>query len=116
MAAAGATSDKGGGVREVVGLSGGLDLVRRADLDELSMLHQKMQAIVTTMPGFISVKMFTAEDGEVLALAEFASLDSLTAWKEHPEHVVAQQRGREEFFAMQLCPLTHTALLQRPSP
>jgi heme-degrading monooxygenase HmoA len=65
-----------------------------------------MHAIVTNMPGFISVKMFTAEDGEVLALAEFESLDALTAWKEHPEHVVAQQRGREEFFAVyrvQIC-------------
>ena len=55
-----------------------------------------MHAIVTNMPGFISVKMFTAEDGEVLALAEFDSLDALKAWKEHPAHVVAQQRGREE--------------------
>ena len=58
-----------------------------------------MHAIVTNMPGFISVKMFTAEDGEVLALAEFDSLDALKAWEEHPAHVVAQQRGREEFFA-----------------
>jgi hypothetical protein len=43
----------------------------QANLDELGVLHQKMHAIVTNMPGFISVKMFTAEDGEVLALAEF---------------------------------------------
>src|SRR5215510_10581205 len=71
----------------------------QANLDELGLLHQKMHAIVTHLPGFISVKMFTAEDGEVLALAEFESLDSLTAWKEHPDHAVAQQRGREEFFA-----------------
>jgi hypothetical protein len=27
-----------------------------------------------------------------LALAELDSLDSLKTWKEHPEHVVAQQR------------------------
>src|SRR4029453_10805643 len=74
-------------------------LKSQANLDELGALHQKMHAIVTSMPGFISVKMFTAEDGEVLALAEFESLDALTAWKEHPEHVVAQQRGREECFA-----------------
>ena len=36
-----------------------------ANLNELGALHQKMHAIVTNMPGFISVKMFTAEDGEV---------------------------------------------------
>jgi heme-degrading monooxygenase HmoA len=84
----------------------------QANLDELGALHQHMHAIVTTMPGFIAVKTFTAEDGEVLALAEFASLDALTAWKEHPEHVVAQQRGREEFFAAyraQICSLIREA-------
>ena len=77
----------------------------QAKLDELGALHQRMHAIDTNMPGFISVKMFTV-DGEVLALAEFESLDALTAWKEHPEHVVAHQRGRKEFFAayrVQVC-------------
>jgi heme-degrading monooxygenase HmoA len=71
----------------------------QANLEELSALHQKMHAIVSHMPGFLSVKQFTAPDGEVLALAEFDSLESLKAWKEHPEHVFAQKRGREEFFA-----------------
>ena len=83
-----------------------------ANLNELGALHQKMHGIVTNMPGFISVKMFTAKDGEVLALAEFESLDALTSWKEHPEHVVAQQRGREEFFAeyrAQICSLIREA-------
>lgn len=77
-----------------------------AKLAELGVLHQRMQDLVSHMPGFLAVKTFTAEDGEVLALAEFASLDAFTAWKEHPEHVVAQRRGREEFFAayrVQVC-------------
>ncbi len=34
----------------------------QANLNELGVLHEKMHAIVTNMPGFISVKMFTAED------------------------------------------------------
>jgi heme-degrading monooxygenase HmoA len=93
----------------------------QANLEALGALHQKMHAIVSTMPGFISVKTFTAEDGEVLAMAEFESLESLTAWKEHPEHVLAQQRGREEFFAeyrTQVCSLlreaTFTARAETP--
>ena len=48
-------------------------LKSQANLDELGVLHQKMYAIITNMPGFISVKMFTAVDGEVLALAEFGT-------------------------------------------
>jgi len=77
-----------------------------------------MHVIVTNMPGFISVKMFTAEDGEVLALAEFESLDSLKAWKEHPDHVVAQQRGREGFFAeyrAQICSSIREATFRAPT-
>ena len=35
----------------------------QANLNDLSVLHQQMPAIVTNMPGFIAVKMFTAEDG-----------------------------------------------------
>ncbi len=88
------------------------NLQPQANLEALGALHQKMHAIVSNMPGFISVKMFTAQDGEVLALAEFDSLESLTTWKEHPEHVLAQQRGREEFFAeyrTQVCSLIREA-------
>ena len=87
----------------------------QANLEALGALHQKMHAIVSNMPGFVSVKLFTVEDGEALALAEFESLDSLKAWKEHPEHVVAQQRGREEFFAayhVQVCSVIREAKFQ----
>jgi len=90
----------------------------QANLDALGVLHQQMHAIVTNMPGFISAKMFTAEDGEVLALAEFDSLDSLKAWKEHPDHVVAQQRGRAEFFAeyrAQVCSSIREAIFRAPT-
>ena len=65
-----------------------------------------LYAIVSQMPGFISVKDFMAEDGEAVAIAEFESLESLDAWKHHPEHVRAQQRGREGIFAgyrIQVC-------------
>jgi len=82
----------------------------QAHLEALGALHQKMHTIVSNMPGFKSVKLFTAEDGEVLALAEFDALASLKAWKEHPEHVLAQ--GREEFFAayhVQVCSLIREA-------
>ena len=90
----------------------------QANLDALGALHQHMHDIVTTMPGFISAKTFTAEDGEVLALAEFESLDALQAWKEHPEHIVAQQRGREEFFAeyrAQVCSSIREATFRAPT-
>jgi heme-degrading monooxygenase HmoA len=69
-----------------------------ANLEELAVLYQRMYALVTAMPGFIGVKDFQADDGEAMAIAEFDTLEHLMAWREHPEHKAAQERGRKEFF------------------
>ena len=84
----------------------------QADLAQLNALHQRLVALVSTMPGFVSLKDFSAQDGELLVLAEFDSLASVDAWKAHPEHLAAQRRGREVFFAdyhMQVCHVTRAA-------
>ena len=83
-----------------------------ANLEELDALNQKMGTLVSEMPGFLSVKDFSAQDGEVLVIAEFDSLESVEAWKAHHEHVVAQHRGRQEFFAdyrIHVCSLIRTS-------
>jgi len=43
-------------------------------------------------------------------LAEFDSLDAVDAWKAHPEHALAQQRGQEFFadYRIQICNLVRT--------
>ena len=84
----------------------------RADLEQLNALNQSMVALVSKMPGFLSLKDFSAPDGEFLVLAEFDSIESVDAWKAHPEHRAAQWRGREEFFAdyrIQVCNLIRTS-------
>jgi heme-degrading monooxygenase HmoA len=77
------------------------------NMDEFIALHHRMNEIVSNMPGFVSVKLFRAEDGETLALAEFESLEALNAWRDHPEHVVARQRGLEFFgdYSVKVCSL-----------
>jgi heme-degrading monooxygenase HmoA len=84
----------------------------QADLEQLNALNQSMVALVSKMPGFLSVKDFSAPDGEFLVLAEFDSIESVDAWKAHPEHRAAQRRGREEFFGhyrIQVCNLIRTS-------
>ena len=34
-----------------------------------------------------------------LAVVELASAEALTAWRDHPDHRKAQQRGRNDFYA-----------------
>jgi len=70
-----------------------------ADLGALEVAALRMYELASAMPGFLSYKDFAAEDGEAVAIVEFIDMDSLLAWRNHPEHQVMQQRGREEFFS-----------------
>ncbi|HEV2010756.1 MAG TPA: antibiotic biosynthesis monooxygenase [Candidatus Limnocylindria bacterium] len=73
---------------------------RRADLppDEYAECGRQMRVLIQTIPGFLSVKTYTAADGETVTLARFESAEALDTWREHPEHRAAQQRGRDTCF------------------
>src|SRR5262249_8956951 len=76
------------------------------DQQSLAELGQQMYALASSMPGYISYKDFTAQDGENVSLIEFESHETLANWREHPEHKAAQKRGRDEFFSeyhIQVC-------------
>ena len=73
---------------------------------DIEAVGSRMVELASAMPGFLSYKDFAAADGENLALIEFASPETLAAWRDHPEHKEAQQRGRLEFFSeyrIQVC-------------
>ena len=67
--------------------------------DEYFETAQRISAIAKTMPGYISHKLFVAEDGERLTLVEFESAEALKAWSTHADHVQAKVLGRENFYA-----------------
>jgi heme-degrading monooxygenase HmoA len=65
-----------------------------------------VSALAQQQPGIVSFKTFTAPDGERVTLAEFDSEESVAAWREHPRHKVAQERGKTEFYSayrVQVC-------------
>ena len=57
-----------------------------------------MFELAQSMPGFISFKSFNSDDGERVSIIEFQSLDSLQAWRDHPEHKKAQQLGCDWYY------------------
>jgi len=69
-----------------------------ADSEAYRKTSRRMHELVEQIPGFISIKAYTGEDGEEIDLVRFANEDALKAWKEQPEHREAQRRGREEFY------------------
>ena len=78
----------------------------RDELDGYEETADDMFATASAMPGFMDFKQFTADDGERVALVQFDSLEHQQQWRNHPDHRVAQQRGREEWYAeyrIQVC-------------
>ena len=69
-----------------------------ADLEAYRRTSRRMHELVEKMPGFISLKEYTGEDGEVIDLARFQDEASMEAWKRDPEHLEAQRKGREAFY------------------
>ena len=88
--------------------------------EELGRVGARMYELASSMPGFLSYKDFAAEDGENVTIVEFESLETLAAWREHPEHKVVQGRGRTEFFSeyhIQVCtPVRDYRFSQAPHP
>jgi heme-degrading monooxygenase HmoA len=68
------------------------------DADDYWATRARMMDLVRQIPGFLSYKTYTAQDGDTVAIAKFASPEALEAWRTHPEHVAAQRWGREEFY------------------
>ena len=67
--------------------------------DEYPEMAAHMLELARSMPGFVDFKGFVAEDGERVSLATFADAGAQRAWREHVEHRLAQQAGRDRFYA-----------------
>ena len=78
------------------------------DVAEYGQRAGKLFAIVSAMPGFRSIREYSAEDGERFTLLEFESHEALNAWREHAEHKIAQELGKTKYYAeyhLQICDL-----------
>ena len=60
---------------------------------------ERIAALAVSMPGYISHKTFTADDGERVTIVEFADDESQQAWAAHPEHREAMGKGRDRFYS-----------------
>ena len=67
----------------------------RGEFDEL---YARMVTIVRGLKGYISHKVFTAEDGERVLIGYFESFDAVEECDVHPEHKYAKERGKADVF------------------
>jgi len=72
----------------------------REDIDMASydVDRARMMSQITQLPGFVSSKIFTAEDGERLNVVMFESSEAQDQWRFNPGHNQTQQKGREGYY------------------
>jgi heme-degrading monooxygenase HmoA len=84
--------------------------------DDYVALANRMNELAATMPGYISHKGFFAEDGERVTIVEFESEEGMRAWRTHPEHIAAQRKARQTFYAeysIQVCEVVRSGSFRR---
>jgi heme-degrading monooxygenase HmoA len=66
----------------------------------------RIAALAKTMPGYVSHKVFTAEDGERVTIVEFDTDAGQRTWATNLQHVEAKKKGRADFYTeykLQVC-------------
>lgn len=73
---------------------------KRADIDYAVYEAEAdlMLELAKGQPGYLSFKRYTADDGEVIALSEWADEAAARAWGRVAEHRAVQQRGRSAYY------------------
>jgi len=87
------------------------------DTEAYSADAARMEELARTQPGFISFKSYVADDGEVIALSEWADADAARAWGSHPDHARVQARGRSDYYqdyTLYTCENPRTHRFERP--
>ena len=62
-------------------------------------VSHEMSRIVASMEGFTDQKSYVAQDGERVTLVRFSDRHCQRRWTQHPDHLAAQDRGRQEFYS-----------------
>ena len=73
---------------------------KRADLaaEAYAADAARMEALARAQPGFVSFKSYVADDGEVVALSEWADEEAARAWRRNADHAEVQARGRDVYY------------------
>jgi heme-degrading monooxygenase HmoA len=67
-------------------------------------MAEAMEKLAAAQPGFLGIE--SARDGLGITVSYWESLESIAAWKQNSQHLVAQERGREawyEEFKVRVC-------------
>jgi heme-degrading monooxygenase HmoA len=73
---------------------------RRANSDpEYEKMADRMFELASVQPGFLGVQSARGTEGNGITVSYWQSEAAIAAWKKNTEHVMAQKRGRSEWYS-----------------
>jgi len=69
------------------------------DAEAYARTAERMVELAGQQPGFLGVESVRNEDGFGITVSYWESLEGIRQWRENSEHLAAQQKGREEWYA-----------------
>jgi len=73
---------------------------RRTPADDAgyAAMAEAMEALAARQPGYLGLENARGADGTGITVSYWADFESVRAWKQHAEHLVAQRLGREQWY------------------
>jgi heme-degrading monooxygenase HmoA len=59
---------------------------------------ERMVELARGMPGFLDIESVRGADGFGITVSYWHDEASIVAWRQHSEHLIAQERGRREWY------------------
>ncbi len=60
---------------------------------------QRMQDLAKDMPGYLGIESARGADGFGITVSYWRDQAAIANWRRHGEHVLAQERGKQEWYA-----------------
>ena len=73
---------------------------RRTEGDnDYAEMAARMEELAATMPGYLGIESARGADGFGITVSYWESEEAIANWKKHAEHLIAQRRGRGEYYS-----------------
>ena len=66
--------------------------------EEFIELGDRTLELAEKMRGLISYQVYKNSEGDRCSIIEFEAREHIEAWRDHPEHLAAQKRGRDRYY------------------
>ncbi len=66
--------------------------------DGYAEMATRMEELARQQAGFLGIESIRSPDGKGVTVSYWKDLTSIQAWKQNPEHQIAQQLGKEKWY------------------